>query len=188
MSFLEEILRQRPTPYLTDGELEHLLDSTQNSRFSKVKRLIAQGKLLHIKRGLYCITEKVGYPTKPHPFCLAQYIYGPSYISLESALSYHQLIPEAVYTTTSVCTKRSKEFHTPLGVFSFNHLPGINFFTEVELIKEDDYQFFMAKPWKAICDYVFCYKKDWIVANHYLIVCVLIWKIYPRYKKKLFMI
>ena len=29
------------------------------------------------------------------------------------------------------------------------------------LIAENNYRFFMAKPWKAICDYVFCYKKDW---------------------------
>jgi hypothetical protein len=29
------------------------------------------------------------------------------------------------------------------------------------LITENGYSFFMAKPWKAICDYVFCYKKEW---------------------------
>ena len=147
-------------PYLSELELEARLMGTPNSRYSKVKRWAAQGHLSHIRRGLYCLQAGLGVK-KPHPYELAQYIYGPSYISLESALSFHQLIPEAVYTTTSVTVKRTKEFNTPLGVFSYQHLPTENFLTEVTLIQENDYSFFMAKPWKAICDYIFCYKKEW---------------------------
>lgn len=158
---LELALRNYPRSYLTDSELEALLGGTPDSRYGKVKRLLSQGKLLHIRRGLYCLTDKVGYLPKPHPFELAQHLYGPSYVSLESALSFYKLIPETVYTVTSATSKRSKEFQTPLGVFSYSHLPLENFYTEVELIKENGYQFFMAKPWKAICDYVFCYRRNW---------------------------
>ena len=158
---LETQLRNYPRSCITNTELEFLLDGTKDSFYSKVKRMLAQGKLTQLRRGLYCLTETLGYSPKLHPFELAQHIYAPSYISLESALAYHQLIPEAVYTITSVCTKRSKEFHTSLGIFSYLHLPVENFYTEVELITENNYRFFMAKPWKAICDYVFCYKKDW---------------------------
>lgn len=160
-SSLQRTLQSYPRPYLTDAELEVLLDGTPDSRYGKVKRLLAQGKLWHIRRGLYCLTDEAGYLTKPHPYELAQFIYGPSYISLESALSFHQLIPETVYTVTSTTGKRSKEFQTPLGVFSYLRLPLENFYTEVELIEENGHKFFMAKPWKAICDYVFCYKKNW---------------------------
>src|SRR5579863_1173434 len=98
---LERTLQGYPRPYLTDAELEALLEGTPDSRYGKVKRLLAQGKLLHIRRGLYCLTDMLGYLIKPHPFELAQYIYGPSYISFESALSFYQLIPETVYTVTS---------------------------------------------------------------------------------------
>lgn len=156
---MNEKLQKRP--YLSETELELTMNGTPDSRYSKVKRLLAQGKLLHIRRGLYCLTDKMGCVTKPHPFELAQYIYGPSYISFESALSFHRLIPETVYTVTSATGKRSKEFQTPLGAFSYLHLPIENLYTQVELIKENDYQFFMAKPWKAICDYVYSYKKNW---------------------------
>lgn len=161
MTKLEESLRRYSRPYLTDRELEFLLDGTPDSRYGKTKRMLAQGKLLHIRRGLYSLTDKLGYRTKPHSFELAQFIYGPSYISLESALSYHQLIPERVYTITSCTGKRAKKFETPLGHFNYMHLPEENLFTEVELIKENEYQFFIAKPWKAICDYIYCYKHDW---------------------------
>lgn len=145
-------------PYLTDTELEMIFTGSRDSRYGKVKRLLAQNHLLHIRRGLYCIQD---YPVKPHPFELAQLIYSPSYISLESALSYHQLIPETVYTITSASAKRSKEFRTPLGVFSYLHLPLKDFYTETELIVAGHYRFLMAKPWKAICDYIYCYKKNW---------------------------
>ncbi|OGT38622.1 MAG: hypothetical protein A3F11_00765 [Gammaproteobacteria bacterium RIFCSPHIGHO2_12_FULL_37_14] len=158
---LESKLRNYPRPYLTDAELAFLLDGTPDSRYGKVKRLLAQGKLLHIRRGLYSLTDVVGCKVKPHPYELAQYVYGPSYISLESALSFHRLIPEGVYTVTNATGKRSKEFHSSLGVFSYLHLPLENLFTGVELVNENGRQFFVAKPWKAICDYVFCYKKDW---------------------------
>jgi hypothetical protein len=158
---LARALRGFPRPYLTDHELQNLLDGTPDSRYGKVKRMLAQGELLHIRRGLYCITHEIGYTKNPHPFALAQYIYGPSFISLESALSYHNLIPEAVYTTTSVSGGRSKEFVTPLGIFTFQQVPRQDLYTEVMQIKESDNQFFIAKPWRAICDYVYCYRKDW---------------------------
>ncbi len=153
-------LRHLERPYLTDIELESLLDGSANSRYGRVKRFLKQGKILHIRRGLYYLNETQNF-VKPHPFELAQYIYAPSYISFESAFAYHQLIPEAVYVITSACSKRSKKFQTPLGLFSYLHLPAENFYTEVELITENNYQFMMAKPWKAICDYIYCYKKKW---------------------------
>lgn len=157
----EDKLKNYPFNIITDIDLELLLDGTAHSRYSKVKRLIQAGKLLHIRRGLYCITEQLGRREKPHPFALAQRIYAPSYISFESALSFHELIPERVYTVTSGCSKRSKDFKTPLGFFSYLHLPTENFYVEVELINNDNNQFFMAKPWKAICDYVYCNKQKW---------------------------
>jgi len=158
---LERILQRYPRPFVTGAELACLLKGTPDSRYGKVKRMLAAGKLLHVKRGLYCLTEEVGYFNKPHPFELAQFIYGPSLVSLESALSYHGLIPEAVYTTTNVTGKRSKTFMTSLGRFYFQHVPLNNLYAETTRMTENGHTFFIAKPWRAICDYVYCYKKDW---------------------------
>ena len=163
----EDCLRKSPRPYLTEAELAALLEGTADSRYGRVKRLLSQRKLLHIRRGLYCISEKGGCQTKPHPYEIAQYIYGPSCASLESAFSFHGLIPERVTTVTSVTLKRSKMFETPLGVFDYLHLPAGDFYTEVDLVKEDGHSFLMARPWRAICDYIFCYKKDWKGLRHF---------------------
>ncbi len=157
-----QILSQNcPHPYLTEVELEILLGGTPDSRYGKLKRLLAQNKLIRLRRGLYTWPEKEKSTFNAHPFELAQHIYAPSMISLESALSFHQLIPESVYAVTSVCTQRSTEFNTPLGLFAYKRTPLENFYTESKLMIEDETQYFMAKPWRALCDYVFCYKKDW---------------------------
>lgn len=160
-SKLENLLWRYPTAEITEGELAILMDGTPNSRYSRLKRAVKNKELIRIRRGLFYLNEHLGSPA-PHPFSLAQKIYGPSYISLESALSFHGLIPEAVYTITSVTIKRNKHFSTPLGEFYYLHLPVDNFFMSVNLIKEKKYQFMMASPWKALLDYIFCYKKNWV--------------------------
>lgn len=158
---LERILYNYPKSYLSDIDVSILIKGTPDSRYGQIKRLLAQKKLLRIRRGLYCLSDKIQPNTKSHPFELAQYIYGPSYISLESALSYHRLIPEAVYEVTSVCIKRSKIFDTPIGLFSYKNLYCEQFYTDVDVVIEKGAQFLMAKPWKAISDYIFLYKKNW---------------------------
>jgi predicted transcriptional regulator of viral defense system len=151
----------RPNSLITDTELAFWLDGSPDSRYGKVKRLQQQGKLLHIRRGLYSVADASTPSAMLHPFELAHHIYAPSYISLESALAYYQLIPEAVYVTTSVSIKRSKEFDTPVGKFTYLKLPTKNFYLNVELITTNNHRFLIAKPWKAIFDYVYGYKKDW---------------------------
>ncbi|MDF1759417.1 MAG: hypothetical protein P1U40_02655 [Coxiellaceae bacterium] len=156
----EDQLLQHHSALITDSEFAILISGSSDRRYALIKRALANGTLLRIRRGLYVI--KYHLKTKPpHPFELAQFIYGLSYISLESALSAHGLIPEAVYSTTSVTIKRKKNFDTPLGVFSYLHLPVENFFTEVDYVDEGSNQYFLATPWKALLDYLYCYKKAW---------------------------
>lgn len=94
------------------------LDGTRNSVRNMVKRAIAAGEIVHIRRGLYCLGAKfnrVGISRN----MLANLIYGPSYISMESALAYHGWIPEAVHSVTSVSLNRANRFETPIGYFDY---------------------------------------------------------------------
>ena len=87
-----------------------------------LKRAVPAGEVLRIRRNLYCLHERYTH-RRIDPFELAQRIHGPSYISLESALSLHGWIPEAVQAITSVSVERSREFDTPLGLFTFTRVP-----------------------------------------------------------------
>jgi hypothetical protein len=157
---IEEVKQKVLYNFFSDLELSLLIPGTENRRYALVKRAMAKGDLIQVRRGLYCLAEK--YRGRPlNLFALAQKIYGPSYISLESALSHHGWIPEAVFSITSASAKRSREFKTPLGVFSFTRIPADPFLTAVDLHQADEGSFLMARPWRAIADYVYAYKKDW---------------------------
>jgi len=156
---IERIKAQIPNDFFTDIELMRILPKSANSRYALVKRAIASNDIIHIRRGLYVLSKK-HQKAGINLFELAQAVYGPSYVSLESALSYHGWIPESVPTITSVCLNRSKEFSTPMGVFSYSRLPKFNYIG-VERISSGKTSFLMAKPSRALVDMVNIYKKDW---------------------------
>ena len=92
-------------------------------------------------------------------------IYHPSYVSMETTLSYYGLIPEAVYTTTAVGTLKTKSFDTPLGAFSYQHLKPALFFG-YRLLDWKGFPIKMAEPEKVILDYFYLnpqlnQKEDW---------------------------
>jgi len=155
------IIRQIPHNIFSYSALVNLIPGSPDKRYGVIKRAIASGEIIHLRKGLYCLAEK--YRRRPLDlFETAQQIYGPSYISLESALAYHGWIPESVQTVTSACMLRSRDFKTPIGEFSYKHIPTKVFYDNVETIgSADQGAFFMAKPLKALADYIYIYKKDW---------------------------
>lgn len=154
------LLDQWPNSIISDNDLTILLSGTADRRYGLIKRALKNGRLIHLKKGLYFISRHYKN-TPPNLFEIAQRLYGPSYISLESALSYHNWIPEAVYTTTSVSPQRNNHFKTPFGVFHFSHVPSKNFYIGVERIESTSGIFLMASPLKALTDYVYVYRKVW---------------------------
>jgi len=118
----------------------------------KISEWLADKSLIAIKRGLYvCNPSRTGQPLSLP--LIANHLYGPSYVSLDYALSHYGLIPEAVYQITSVTTRRSKTSDTPLGRFSYERLAlraypiGI-----VSARNEAGHYYLMASKEKALCD------------------------------------
>ena len=148
-----------PKPYINDTALSVLLGGSADRRYSWVKRALKEGTLVKLKRGIYLIGEREALPIDS--FELAQQLYGPSYISFESALAHHGWIPEAVYIITSASSKRSSTIETPIGTFSYEHTPWDQFFMGVERIVTQDSTFLMAHPWKALADYMYVHRKKW---------------------------
>lgn len=89
-----------------------------------------------------------------HLFFMANQIYKPSYISLETALSYYNFIPEAVFAVMSVSTKKTKSFPTRFGKMIYRHIhPG--YFFGYELVEFDNLRFKIATPEKAVLDFLY---------------------------------
>lgn len=87
-------------------------------------------------------------------FFIANKIYSPSYISLESALSYYGFIPEATIQITSVSTRKTNLFDTVFGVFSYKSIKSDLYFG-YEILENDWRNALIATPEKSILDYLY---------------------------------
>lgn len=119
---------------------------------AKVDRLVRQGGLLRLKRGLYIRAE--GAHDDFIQGRAANRIYGPSYVSFVYALSWYGLIPEHVAHITSATFKkgRKKRYDTPVGTFFYQDVPAAAYPHGVTLMGEAHNRFLMACPEKALCD------------------------------------
>ena len=85
---------------------------------------------------------------------IANRIYQPSYISMETALGYYGLIPEAVYQIISCTSKKSKKFDTELASFSYRSIKESYLFG-YNLKKHNNMSYYIASPEKAILDFLY---------------------------------
>ncbi len=91
---------------------------------------------------------------------VANLIYGPSYISLHTALSWYNLIPEMIATTTSVTTLKTNKFSTPLGNFDYHSIKpdifGFGYVLEnMDALTVKSRKIMVARPQKAILDFFY---------------------------------
>lgn len=118
----------------------------------KISELIKSGDLISIRRGLYIPGPEADLPA-PEPFLIANHLRGPSYVSLESALSYWGFIPERVYEITSATTKTAKKYTSSVGRFSYQHLPSPYYSFGVQSLQLTSKQTaLIASREKAVCD------------------------------------
>ncbi|MEE8316909.1 MAG: hypothetical protein V3R70_10200 [Syntrophobacteria bacterium] len=124
----------------------------------RITRMLASGAIMRVKKGLYCFGEAFRREPLSREY-LANLIYGPSYVSLEYALSHHGLIPERVETITSITTRRSRDFDTPFGTFSYRMLKGPRYAVGAILETAGKTSFLVASPEKALADKVWTDKR-----------------------------
>ena len=90
-------------------------------------------------------------------FAVANRIYRPSFVSLESALSYHGLIPETAFSVTSVSTRKTRAVLSPVGGFIYRTVkPGYWFGYTV--VQGPRHPFLMALPERALLDLLYLRK------------------------------
>jgi predicted transcriptional regulator of viral defense system len=120
--------------------------------YDKINEMVKTNQLVLLKRGVY-ITGKSINNTTASPFLLANHLLGPSYISLDTALSYWGIIPEKVFEITSVTTQKSKIFNTDIGRFSYTNLPLPYYAFDIERIElSKTAVVLMASVEKSLCD------------------------------------
>lgn len=124
----------RNLPYFNKSTLGEALGKFGENLNYRVKKLIRQGELIVLKKGLYTAKlyllslEKNPVLREAYLEYLANVIRYPSYISLEYALSKYGLIPEGVFSLTSVTLKSSRVYKNSLGNFIYRNIKEDLFF------------------------------------------------------------
>jgi predicted transcriptional regulator of viral defense system len=117
----------------------------------QLSRWVASGRLIQLRRGLYVLAPPYARAS-PNVLAVASQIRKPSYVSLQSALSYHGAIPESVPAVTCVTTGRPGRLETPLGEFLYRHLRPRLFWGYREVEIGGGESAYVAFPEKALLD------------------------------------
>ena len=124
-----------------------------NSPKNKIANLEQEGKIIRLKRGMFVISPKISRQTLSTEL-IANHLYGPSYVSMETALRYYGLIPEQVYTIRSMITNRSKKFENTIANFEYITVGKEYYCIGVKQQIENNCTFLIATPEKALCDMI----------------------------------
>ena len=146
---------------VTEAQLARLLDGTRQRRYNLVNRALHRGDLLRLRRGRYLLSSAVQHG-KVHPFVLAQALLPGSYISFETALSYHGWIPESTQITMSVTPYRRRQALDIPKFGRFLYYPlALNTGWFLEGVDRDTHSgqsCLIAQPLRALLD-IFCLRK-----------------------------
>ena len=114
---------------------------------------LARGYIKFLAGGYYILADE--QVDESYLFMLANKIYEPSYISRESALAYHQVIPESVLGVTSVSSRKTKQFESEWGRLSYRSIKPILMFGYRVVEREKKIKYKIASMEKAVLDYLY---------------------------------
>ena len=148
---LQQRLRTFGGVPLSHGTLLSILGEYRSPN-DKIARMVDEGLLLSIKKGVYIVSPEItGIPVSLP--LVANLLYGPSYVSMDYALHHYGIIPERVVEVTSMTTKRGKQFDLPVGRYSYTHSPLALYAIGINRVENADHTgFLIASPEKALCD------------------------------------
>ena len=149
----EELLKKVSRLAVIDAEALYSGTANRASVEVQLSRWHKAGKLIQLKRGLYALSETYR-KVEIYALAVAAVLHRPSYLSLEKALEFHNLIPEQVAAYTSVTSNRPAVFKTGLGDFKYTHIQK-NFFWGYSAVTLNAQTAYVALPEKALLDFFY---------------------------------
>lgn len=150
MRNIEKLRRALRIEHFTTAEILTVL-GPERHHASIISRMVSAGDIVRVRNGLFVFGSSY-QEREINLFSVANVLFGPSYVSLESALSYYGMIPEAAKTVTSITWKRTKRFSTPIGNFLYRRITKNAFSEGVSWKTSGEARFLIACPEKATVD------------------------------------
>ena len=141
-------LRTLATPAVETRDVAALLQVSASNATTILRRLAADGMIIHLSRGRWLTDQKIDRLALPE-LISAPY---PAYISLQSALFHHGMIEQIPSILYAVTPGRPRRIRTPMATISFHRMPP-ELFTGFELSSSSDAK--IAIPEKALFDLIY---------------------------------
>jgi len=142
-------LTKRSISMFSPLEFQRIFNVTKSAANFFINFHLKKGFFIKIRNGLYMLAD---YPA--NHYLIANRVYAPSYVSFDTALSFHGIIPETIYAVTSATTKITREFKADNIRFVYHKLKK-EVYTGYRAIKHSDNTVLMAEPEKALADYLY---------------------------------
>jgi len=152
MKFNEFVKIYQKAPLVDSSTFSLYNEKPQNLR-RQVREWVKKDYLIPLKRGLYIFSSQ-WRKIQPSVLFMANFLVLPSYVSLEQALGFYEIIPEKVTVITSVTTKKTKIFRNLVGSFEYRSIKEDLFFGFKKEI-DNNQEFFIALPEKALLDFFY---------------------------------
>lgn len=149
MNFLEFQKKYGHLPLIRSRDLVREIPHA-NALRNQLRRWQSRNLVMKMRRGVYVLAGA----KKPEVNWLANQLYAPSYVSLESALNFYGLIPERVADIVSVTTLKTLRFQNESGSFVYRHLKPAAF-RGFKAVNSGKFSFLMADPEKALVDFFY---------------------------------
>ena len=141
-------LQTLATPVVESRDVAALLQVSASNATTILRRLGAEGMIVHLSRGRWLVDKKMDRLALPELISAPH----PAYISLQSALFHHGLIEQIPSVLYAVTLARPRQIRTPMGTISFHRMPP-QIFTGFELSSGSDAK--IATPEKALFDLLY---------------------------------
>lgn len=145
---VQEVLKEKKIHLFSPEEFRRIFSASLRAAQEFIKDH-QEDLFIKLRNGLYTLR---GNP--PNELEIANRIYRPSYVSLEYALAHYGIIPEAVYSVTSVTTRTTREFLVSGKSYEYHHLK-TQAYRGYQSEKRGEITILIAKPEKALVDYLY---------------------------------
>lgn len=141
-----KILQNKEISLFTLSDFAKIFElDNQQTLYKKIARLEQSKIIKKLIKGKYQFLF-----VQTNDFYLANFLYSPSYITLESALSFHSIITGFTYQVTSMTPKSTKTIDVEGREYKYTHITPSLFWGY-----EKKENFLIAEPEKAFLDYVY---------------------------------
>lgn len=166
MKYTEIAQQFRNRPYFESSEVHALFEEPRPQVQKSLSVWVRKEKLIQLRRGHYLLPDEVR-TRDPSEYYVSNYLYGPSYVSLLTALSYYNMIPGAVGQIQGVTPRHGNTWETELNTFTYRKLKTERFWgytvrsTDHPDVSPEQSRFYIARLEKALLDLFYLQSGPW---------------------------